>query len=64
MSLLRQGVAAYSPELLRHVEMIAWAKKFGLVIFTWGEMNNDEETIDKLKSLGVDAVIFDRSVSN
>jgi len=40
--------------------MISWAKKFGLVIFTWGEMNNNKETIDELKRLGVDAVIFDR----
>lgn len=54
------GVAPFSAELLQHVEMISWAKKFGLVIFTWGEMNNNMETIDELKSLGVDAVIFDR----
>jgi len=40
--------------------MITWAKNFGLVIFTWGEMNNNKETIDELKRLGVDAVIFDR----
>ncbi|KAI0230939.1 Glycerophosphocholine phosphodiesterase GPCPD1 [Lamellibrachia satsuma] len=54
------GVAPFSDELLQHVEMISWAKTYGLVIFTWGERNNKKETIDELKSLGVDAVIFDR----
>ena len=57
---LCQGVAPFSDQLLQNVEMISWAKKFGLIIFTWGEKNNNKETIDELKRLGVEAVIFDR----
>lgn len=36
------------------------ATNAGLVIFCWGDDNNDKETIKKLKTLGLHAVIYDR----
>lgn len=32
----------------------------GLVIFCWGDDNNDKKTIKKLKAMGLHAVIYDK----
>lgn len=32
----------------------------GLVIFCWGDDNNDKDTIKKLKEMGLHAVIYDK----
>lgn len=36
------------------------AKDAGLVIFCWGDDNNDKNTIMKLKEMGLHAVIYDK----
>lgn len=46
--------------LLKDTSLIDYVKSSGLVLFTWGEDNNDTETINKLKQLGLDAIIYDR----
>lgn len=46
--------------LLKDTSLIDYVKSNGLVLFTWGEDNNNSETIDRLKSLGLDAIIYDR----
>lgn len=38
---------------------ISLATDAGLVIFCWGEENNNKETIQYLKKLGLHAVIYD-----
>lgn len=50
--------------LLKDLSRIDYVKNNGLVLFTWGEDNNDKEMIEKLKSLQVDAVIYDRFVNS
>lgn len=32
----------------------------GLVMFCWGDDNNDKKTIKKLKAMGLHAVIYDK----
>jgi len=49
--------------LLKDISLIDNVKNSGLVLFTWGEDNNDSEVIDRLKKQGVDAIIYDRLVN-
>lgn len=41
---------------------MAFAKSHGLVVFCWGDDNNNPETIKYLKELGLHAVIYDKLV--
>lgn len=58
--LLFQGVNPMSEVLLKDLSLIDYVKDSGLVLFTWGEDNNDINVINKLKQLRVDAIIYDR----
>ena len=58
-----QGVSSFTLSLLDKPAFITMAKDLDLVIFCWGEMNNDRQTIHKLKQLGIDAIIYDRCPS-
>ena len=49
-----------SEVLLKDLSLIDYVKDSGLVLFTWGEDNNNASVIDKLKKLKVDAIIYDR----
>ena len=55
-----QGVDAMSEVLLEHMDMIDYVKSAGLVLFVWGEINNDSDVINTLKQRGVNAIIYDR----
>ncbi|KAH3838085.1 putative glycerophosphocholine phosphodiesterase GPCPD1 homolog 2 [Dreissena polymorpha] len=54
------GVNAMSELLLKDPGLITYVKDSGLVLWTWGEDNNDSNTIKRLKQLGLNAVIYDR----
>ncbi|XP_060606598.1 glycerophosphocholine phosphodiesterase GPCPD1-like [Ruditapes philippinarum] len=54
------GVNPMSQVLLRDLSLIDYVKNSGLILFTWGEDNNNADVIDKLKKLKVDAIIYDR----
>ncbi|CAH1391360.1 unnamed protein product [Nezara viridula] len=54
------GINVHSEELLRDSSQIALVKRAGLVLFCWGDDNNDTETIKHLKDLGIHAVIYDK----
>jgi glycerophosphoryl diester phosphodiesterase len=60
MYLYFQGVNPMSQVLLRDLSLIDYVKNSGLILFTWGEDNNNADVIDKLKKLKVDAIIYDR----
>ena len=49
-----------SEVLLEHMDMIEYVKSAGLVLFVWGEVNNDSDVINTFKQKGVDAIIYDR----
>ncbi|CAD5123309.1 DgyrCDS11665 [Dimorphilus gyrociliatus] len=53
------GINAHAEELLRNPDIIKFAKECGLIVFCWGDDNNDKKNIEFLKKNGVDGVIYD-----
>ncbi|KAG5276915.1 hypothetical protein AALO_G00111300 [Alosa alosa] len=54
------GISAHTEDLLKSMEFISQAQSRGLVVFCWGEDNNDHENRHKLREQGIDGVIYDR----
>ncbi|KAM6915536.1 glycerophosphocholine phosphodiesterase GPCPD1 isoform 2-T2 [Xenentodon cancila] len=54
------GISAHAEELLKHLNYIGEAQSKGLVVFSWGDDNNDHETRRKLREQGIDGLIYDR----
>uniref|UniRef100_A0A672S2S6 Glycerophosphocholine phosphodiesterase GPCPD1-like n=1 Tax=Sinocyclocheilus grahami TaxID=75366 RepID=A0A672S2S6_SINGR len=54
------GISAHTDELLRNMEFIREAQSKGLVVFCWGDYNNDHENRMKLREQGIDGLIYDR----
>ncbi|KAM9703264.1 glycerophosphocholine phosphodiesterase GPCPD1 isoform 1-T1 [Menidia menidia] len=53
------GISAHAEELLKHLNYIGEAQAKGLVVFSWGEDNNDHETRRTLREQGIDGLIYD-----
>ncbi|XP_056301477.1 glycerophosphocholine phosphodiesterase GPCPD1 [Danio aesculapii] len=54
------GISAHTDELLKNMEFIREAQSKGLVVFCWGDYNNDHENRRKLREHGIDGLIYDR----
>lgn len=54
------GISAHTEELLKNLNYIEEAQSKGLVVFSWGEDNNDHENRRKLRERGIDGIIYDR----
>ncbi|RVE42730.1 hypothetical protein evm_012613 [Chilo suppressalis] len=54
------GIVVHTEDLLRDPSQVKLATDAGLVIFCWGDDNNDKNTIKKLKEMGLHAVIYDK----
>ncbi|XP_016429354.1 glycerophosphocholine phosphodiesterase GPCPD1-like [Sinocyclocheilus rhinocerous] len=54
------GISAHTDELLQNMEFIREAQSKGLVVFCWGDYNNDHENRMKLREQGIDGLIYDR----
>ncbi|KAM9354745.1 glycerophosphocholine phosphodiesterase GPCPD1 isoform 2-T4 [Pholidichthys leucotaenia] len=53
------GISAHTEELLKHLEYIGDAQSKGLVVFSWGDDNNNHEIRRKLRQQGIDGLIYD-----
>ncbi|XP_069014676.1 glycerophosphocholine phosphodiesterase GPCPD1 isoform X1 [Embiotoca jacksoni] len=53
------GISAHAEELLKHLNYIGEAQSKGLVVFSWGEDNNDHATRKKLREQGIHGLIYD-----
>ncbi|KAK1889325.1 Glycerophosphocholine phosphodiesterase GPCPD1 [Dissostichus eleginoides] len=53
------GISAHTEELLKNLSYIGDAQSKGLVVFSWGEDNNEHETRRKLREQGIDGLIYD-----
>ncbi|KAK2856463.1 hypothetical protein Q5P01_005198 [Channa striata] len=53
------GISAHTEELLKNLTYIDDAQSKGLVVFSWGDDNNDHETRRKLREQGIDGLIYD-----
>ncbi|KAK6618959.1 hypothetical protein RUM44_003340 [Polyplax serrata] len=54
------GINVHTEDILKNPNQLTFAKDRGLVVFCWGDDNNDAETIKYLKELGLHAVIYDK----
>ncbi|XP_049962737.1 glycerophosphocholine phosphodiesterase GPCPD1-like [Schistocerca serialis cubense] len=54
------GINVHTEDILRDPSQIKLVTDAGLIIFCWGEDNNDTATIKHLKSLGLHAIIYDK----
>lgn len=55
-----QGVVAHTEDLLNDYSLVKMILNSNLVLFCWGEDNNNNENIEMLKKQGVHGIIFDR----
>ncbi|CAJ1077434.1 glycerophosphocholine phosphodiesterase GPCPD1 isoform X1 [Xyrichtys novacula] len=53
------GISAHTEELLKNLSFIGDAQSKGLVVFSWGDDNNDHENRRKLREQGIDGLIYD-----
>ncbi|XP_053699693.1 glycerophosphocholine phosphodiesterase GPCPD1 [Synchiropus splendidus] len=54
------GISAHTEELLTHLPYIKEAQSKGLVVFSWGDDNNNHANRMKLREQGIDGLIYDR----
>lgn len=54
------GIDVLTSTLFRNMDKIEKVKEAKLVLFCWGEDNNDSNAINTLKQKGVDGIIYDR----
>jgi len=54
------GINVHTEDILRDPGQVALVKENGLVMFCWGDDNNDPENISYLKKLGLNAIIYDK----
>jgi len=59
-----QGISARADDLIRDTKQIQHVKSKNLVLFSWTDHRNDKETVQYLKELGVDGIIYDRMDQN
>ncbi|CAN9507677.1 unnamed protein product [Ophioblennius macclurei] len=53
------GISAHTEELLNHLNYIGDAQTKGLVVFSWGDDNNEHENRKTLRERGIDGLIYD-----
>jgi len=54
------GIDVFSRVLLDNLGLVKKARDAGLLVFCWGEDNNNKGNIGKLKDALVDGIILDR----
>ncbi|KAF2351841.1 Glycerophosphodiester phosphodiesterase domain, partial [Trinorchestia longiramus] len=54
------GINLHTEDLLRDPTQMDLALKHNLIVFCWGEHNNNRSTIAYLKSLGMHGIIYDK----
>uniref|UniRef100_A0AAR2M659 GP-PDE domain-containing protein n=1 Tax=Pygocentrus nattereri TaxID=42514 RepID=A0AAR2M659_PYGNA len=57
------GISAHAEDLLRNMDSITVAQSKGLVVFCWGDDNNDHENRRRLREQGINGLIYDRAVA-
>ena len=54
------GINAIAEDLLRDPEQVKMVKSKDQVLFTWTDSDNNKETLEKLKKMDIDGIIYDR----
>ena len=55
-----QGINVHTEDILRDPTQVVLVQEQGLVLFCWGEDNNDSGTIRYLKNIGLNGIIYDK----
>lgn len=55
-----QGINVHTEDILRDPTQVVLVQEKGLVLFCWGEDNNDSGTIRYLKNIGLNGIIYDK----
>ena len=58
------GLSVRAEALLKNPDRLAKVREHNQVIFVWTDEQNDKETVQYLKKLGVNGVIYDRMDQN
>uniref|UniRef100_A0A7N6BUE2 Glycerophosphocholine phosphodiesterase 1 n=1 Tax=Anabas testudineus TaxID=64144 RepID=A0A7N6BUE2_ANATE len=53
------GISAHTEELLKNLSYIGDAQSKGLVVFSWGDDNNEHDNRRTLREQGIDGLIYD-----
>ncbi|XP_059212210.1 glycerophosphocholine phosphodiesterase GPCPD1 isoform X2 [Centropristis striata] len=53
------GISAHTEELLKNLSYIGDAQSKGLVVFSWGDDNNEHDIRKKQREQGIDGLIYD-----
>ncbi|XP_031722031.1 glycerophosphocholine phosphodiesterase GPCPD1 isoform X2 [Anarrhichthys ocellatus] len=53
------GISGHTEELLKNLSYIRDAQSKGLVVFSWGDDNNEHENRRQLREQGIDGLIYD-----
>jgi len=54
------GINVHTEDILRDPTQVVLVQEQGLVLFCWGEDNNDSGTIRYLKNIGLNGIIYDK----
>jgi len=54
------GINVHTEDILRDPTQVVLVQEKGLVLFCWGEDNNDSGTIRYLKNIGLNGIIYDK----
>ncbi|XP_037606325.1 glycerophosphocholine phosphodiesterase GPCPD1 isoform X2 [Sebastes umbrosus] len=54
------GISGHTEELLKNLSYIGDAQSRGLVVFSWGDDNNEHDIRKLLREQGIDGLIYDR----
>ncbi len=54
------GVNALAQDIQRDPSQVAVVKERGQVIFVWTDDQNDAGTVQYLKDIGIDGIVYDR----
>lgn len=54
------GINVHTEEILRDHTLVKMVKESNMVMFCWGDDNNDPNVIELLRTLGLDGIIYDR----
>uniref|UniRef100_A0A7N5ZX50 Glycerophosphocholine phosphodiesterase 1 n=1 Tax=Anabas testudineus TaxID=64144 RepID=A0A7N5ZX50_ANATE len=57
------GISAHTEELLKNLSYIGDAQSKGLVVFSWGDDNNEHDNRRTLREQGIDGLIYDSFLS-
>lgn len=54
------GINVHTEDLMRDANQMQLALEYNLVVFCWGDHNNDQENIKYLKNMGLHGIIYDK----